>query len=83
MNKWLPCELLPDYGGVLLSAEEQCWQGELAPDRDPQGKLILGEGTKKVQSKKRLLKSQFPDQDRALWNSSRTASPVIQTQISR
>lgn len=67
MTKCLPCELPPDYGGVLLSAKEQCWQGELAPDRDPQGKLILGEGTKKVQSEKRLLKSQVSDQDRALW----------------
>lgn len=43
-------EPAPDYGGVLLSAAEQCWQGQLAPDRDPQGKLIQGEETKKVQS---------------------------------
>lgn len=66
-TKCLLCEPAPDYGGVLLSAEEQCWQGRLAPDRDPQGKLIQGEGTKKVQSEKRLLESQVLDQDSVLW----------------
>lgn len=49
-RKCLLCEPAPDYGGVLLSAEKQCWQGQLVPARDPQGKLIQGEGTKKVQS---------------------------------
>lgn len=38
----------------------------MSPDRDPEGKLILGEGTKKVHSEKRLQKSQVLDQDSAL-----------------
>lgn len=66
-TKCLLREPASDYGGVLLSAEEQCWQGRLAPDRDPPGKLIQGEGTKKVQSEKRLLESQVRDQDSVLW----------------
>lgn len=66
-TKCLLCEPAPDYGGVLWSTQEQCWQGQLALDRDPQGKLIQGEGTKKVQSEKRLLESQVLDQDSALW----------------
>lgn len=50
-------------------------RGSRPPDRDPQGKLILGEGTKKVQYEKRLLKSQVPDQDRALWTRQQNCFP--------